>query len=491
MRTDPLSPAQVLDALERFGPQARPYNFDDHFDCWGLAQRVFDWLDDGYDLNLEALGETTAGNWRPIGERDELVPGDLLATHPQPDPEYHVVFYCGRVGDVDVVYDSSPRGAVPLFDEKLRVVGERRIHTRYSRATETTERLRDDGGAYLRLWHDKMRYYHAGLHERLVAGGAADVRDLVALRRAAGLSDLPFYCRRRLPLDAAGRELYDNLFTRHLDYYVPDGAPLPDERYDEVLERRPAPGVAIRTDRRLEPGMPLPPRPLLPPDLRRPPAPEILAAPAWIAGPGPLEFAWRYTCGARGVPACGCRIEVWEETHDIWRHRLLRVDSPEPVTAFAVPEDLLRADSRFAVVVYARGDAGCSAGAVAPFLYRPALANPLLAYNPVRARELRPDARQPVPAGEDVVLEWSVPHPTSDQVSVDLAVFEGGTCLCEDAEPVFVCGVQDAAAGCRCVVPAAVLRLGHEYYWYVTPRDAAGREACAPAEAVFVVGGKG
>ena len=42
MKAQPLSPVRILDALERFGPQARPYNFDDHFDCWGLAQRVFD-----------------------------------------------------------------------------------------------------------------------------------------------------------------------------------------------------------------------------------------------------------------------------------------------------------------------------------------------------------------------------------------------------------------------------------------------------------------
>ena len=42
-------------------------------------------------------------------------------------------------------------------------------------------------------------------------------------------------------------------------------------------------------------------------------------------------------------------------------------------------------------------------------------------------------------------------------------------------------------AGCCCVVPAAVLRPGSEYHWFVTPRDAAGREACAPSEAVFVV----
>jgi hypothetical protein len=159
MRSDPLSPSRLLRALELFGPQARPYNFDDHFDCWGLVQRVFDWVDDGFNMNQEALDETTVGNWQDIGRREELAPGDLLATHPQPDPEYHVVFYCGRVGGHDLVYDSSPRGLVPLFDGRGTVVEDRSIHTRYSRATETTDRLRDDGGAYLRLWHDRMRYF--------------------------------------------------------------------------------------------------------------------------------------------------------------------------------------------------------------------------------------------------------------------------------------------------------------------------------------------
>src|ERR1035437_9049574 len=107
MKTEPLSPTRLLDALERFGPQARPYNFDDHFDCWGLVQRVFDWVDDGFNMNQEALDETTVGNWKDIGRREERAPGDLLATPPQPDPEYHVVFYCGRVGGHDLVYGSS------------------------------------------------------------------------------------------------------------------------------------------------------------------------------------------------------------------------------------------------------------------------------------------------------------------------------------------------------------------------------------------------
>ena len=65
-----------------------------------------------------------------------------------------MAFFCGRVGGHDLVYDSSPRGRVPLFDESGTLVEDRAIHTRYARATETTDRLRDDGGAYLRLWDD-------------------------------------------------------------------------------------------------------------------------------------------------------------------------------------------------------------------------------------------------------------------------------------------------------------------------------------------------
>jgi hypothetical protein len=56
MNTRPLSPAQVLDGLERFGPQARPYNFDDCFDCWGLVRRVFDHLDAGFEMDAELQG---------------------------------------------------------------------------------------------------------------------------------------------------------------------------------------------------------------------------------------------------------------------------------------------------------------------------------------------------------------------------------------------------------------------------------------------------
>ena len=466
MRSDPLSLTRLLQALELFGPQARPYNFDDCFDCWGLVRRVCDGLDDGFDMDEEALDETTASQWQRIGRRDDLVPGDLLATHPQPDPAYHVVFSCGRVGGYDLVYDSSPRGRVPLFDERGTLVDERAIHTRYARATETTDRLRDDGGAYLRLWDDRMRYFHTGLHERLLAGGAAEERDLVALRRAAGLDGLPFYCRRRLPLDARGREVYDNVATRHLDYYVPDGAPVPDDLYEAVMERG---------DRAaLHP---------------RPPAPVIVNAPGWGVTHGPLTVSWRYPDAAAVI---GCRVEVWEETWNLWRHQLERHDLAEPLTSFEVSEAALQADRRYVVVVYARGAGGFSGSAVAPFLYRPASDAPLLAYNPERPRALRPDAGESVRPGTPVELAWEIAAPAQNQVKAAVAVFADVGCLVDGAQRVFACEQNGrAAAACRCAVPAAALRPGHSYYWYVTPTNAGGHDAFAPAEGVFSVAERG
>ena len=217
-------------------------------------RRVFDHLDDGFELDGE-LAEQPGGP-QEIGRAafarpGELTPGDLLVTHPHVSTEFHTAIYCGEAGGLRLVYDASPRGEVPLFARRDGVAAmrlgdawplesARPIWTLYARATETTDRLRNDGGAYLRLWDDRERYYHLELRARLVAGAAADPalaeceaadrRDLVALRRAAGLSDLPFYCRRRLPQDAAGRELYDNRRTRHLDYYVPDGGAAPGRR---------------------------------------------------------------------------------------------------------------------------------------------------------------------------------------------------------------------------------------------------------------------
>ncbi len=215
MRSTPLAPDAVLLALERFAPQSRPYNFDDMFDCWGFQRRLFDWLDDGDELNAE-LGDAEGGGStvaRRSRTRDELLPGDIVVSHPHPDAEFHTVIYAAAWRATDLVYDTSSRARVPLFDDG-RLVAERQIFTRFMSATETTDRLRHDGGAYLRLCDDRVRFLHEGLHARLAAANPEGERDLVVLRRAAGLSDLPFYCRRRLATDARGREVYDNRETR-------------------------------------------------------------------------------------------------------------------------------------------------------------------------------------------------------------------------------------------------------------------------------------
>ncbi len=479
MRKHPLSAIDLLRALERFGPQARPYNFDDCFDCWGLVRRVFDALDDGYEVN-EELGEAGDGaevNWAPIESRGDLVPGDLLTTHARLDGEFHTVFYCGRAGGVDLVYDSSPRGLIPLFERRgcdWTLVAHRAVYTRFMRATEATDRLRHDGGAYLRLWDDRERFYNRAVHERLLAGrttegaagGGAVGRDLVALRRAAGLSDLPFYCRRRLPRDSAGREIYDNRLTRHLDYYVPDAAPVPDDLYEALMER----GEAA-------PGAP------------RPPAPRLVRAPHWVVRDEPVTVEWAYPgADPDGVgDVDGCRIELWEETWDVWKERLLRRDFDDPRTAFTVPSGLLHADSRFAVAVYARGPGGFSGTALAPFLYRPAADSPLLGYDPVRPEGLWPDQGVTLAAGEAVELRWRIREPRLSQVAASVTVIEDG-CLTDGLVPVFEVRLEGpAATACTCAIPAARLRGGHAYAWYVIAHAADGRTAFAPCEGVFTI----
>jgi hypothetical protein len=212
---------------------------------------------------------------------------------------------------------------------------------------------------------------------------------------------------------------------------------------------------------------------------------------------GAVGVTWRYPQAVRpaadqgaepaSAAVAGCRVEVWEETADLWKHRLLREDHDQPLEEFDVPEYVLHADSRFAVVVYARGAGGFSAGAMTPFLYRPSAGNPLLSYNPVRPRGLVPDGGAVMPAGQDVRLSWRIREPASNQAEARVLVFEGG-CLDSGAPSVFAEQlVGRAAAGSQCLVPAAVLRAGQDYYWYVTPRNGAGHHAFAPVEGLFAV----
>jgi hypothetical protein len=82
--------------------------------------------------------------------------------------------------------------------------------------------------------------------------------------------------------------------------------------------------------------------------------------------------------------------------------------------------------------------------------------------------------------------------PERNQTKTAVAVFEDVGCLVEGADRVFACEQKGSdAAACRCAVPAAALRPGHTYYWYVTPTNAEGHDAFAPAEGVFCVGERG
>ncbi len=251
---------------------------------------------------------------------------------------------------------------------------------------------------------------------------------------------------------------------------MPDGAPLPDDDYVPAVE------LALASAARA-----------------RPAAPIVTRLPAWVSRHHPLVVAWHYgedagragwptgspaglrvpegplTCGwvertPWSSPVTGCRIEVWEEAVDLWRHRLLREDHDEPFTRFTVPSELLHADSRFAVVVFACGPGGFSRPATAPFLFRPASDNPLLAYNPVRPSGLSPDAGECVPFGCDVTLSWHIPLPGRHQVQACVDVYEDGA-LGSGAALVFSAQLAGgAAAACRCTIPeASWLRRGHTY----------------------------
>ena len=487
MRSDPLSAADVLRALELFGPQARPYNFDDCFDCWGLVRRVFDHLDDGYEIDEELgpRGDPREAGWVAFAGPDELVPGDLLTTHPHAGEGFHTAFYCGRVDGLDLVYDSSPRALVPLFerrDDGWRHAGDRAIHTRYARATESTDRLRNDGGAYLRLWDERQAYYHRGLHARLLAGGAGEAagRDLVALRRAAGLVGPAVLLR-----PAAFRETPRIARSTTTSPLAISTTTFPTARRCRTTSTKRSWREASRRGGRA----------------RRP-----LASPARRCGScraGPVVVEWEYPgapdgdqpagagAAASTVDVDGCRIELWEETWDCWKHRLLRHDLDEPVTRFTVPEELLHDDSRFAVVVWARGPGGFSGTALAPFLYRPARDNPLLEYDPVRPQDLAPDGGALLPAGEPVELTWSIRQPLVSQSSWRVDVFEDAFLL-DGAAPVFVAEAKGPAARTsRATVPGDVLRPGRTYAWYVTVSAADRRTAFAPAEGVFRVAREG
>ena len=366
-----LTPEAVYQALERLAPQARPYNYDDRFDCWGLARAVYSGLLPGRplddDLDAATADETErAARWAPIVDLADLMPGDVVTTHDHHVPDdFHAVIFYGYVAARPLVYDSSPRGEIPLLEERdgaLTYTDARELFTRYARGTGGTDRVRDDGGAYLRLWFRGGRYYHRWLHDRLLQANPGRETDAVALRRRAGLAPLPFYALRRLETDGLDRERYDNRFTRAQNTYLPGDPPLPDDDYVRVIVD--GAGAAPR-----------------------PAPPSILAAPAAAHQGGAATIEWTCAGGAAatepadasgGGPVDRCRIEISELRRGVWKALALAADVP-PAGSFTVPAADLHEDMCYEVAVFAHGPGGWSGDAGAWFVNRPAADNPFLA----------------------------------------------------------------------------------------------------------------
>ena len=272
-------PPRVLQALELFGPQARPYNFDDHFDCWGLVRRVFDWLDDGFDMDQEARGRDDGGQLAA-----DRAPRRAGARRPAGDPSaarsrrIHVVFSCGRVGGHDLVYDSSSRGLVPLFDERGRAGG------RPCDPHQVRARHRDD-----RPPARRRRGVPAplGRPHALLPQGAA--RAAAGRRRGArarpGRAAPRRRPRRPARSTAAGvfpatRGAARSTTTRPRATSTttcPTARPCRTTCYEALVERGDRAGLA-----------------------ERPPAPVIVATPGWGVAHGPLTVSWRYPNAAAG-----------------------------------------------------------------------------------------------------------------------------------------------------------------------------------------------
>ena len=451
----------MMAALEAFGPQARPHNADDFFDCWGLARQVHTQLL-GPGHAEELLGHKTAksGGWRPLGDRADLLVGDVVGTHPCLAPnERHVALYCGRVGDNHLVYDSSPRGDIPLFDKYGDLIGVREIFTRYMRATATTDGLRNQGGGYLRLWDRRDLYFSQAVHRLLLLGAPERECDTRVARAAAGLEPLPFYCRRRLPRDARGSEVYDNSSSKGQQRYVPDTACCATVYTSGSASR--ARWACWRRGRGRRRSTPAPAAP--------PPAAAASSRGLWRRGRGRLPRG-RLRGGADGQK----RLVLHEEL-------------PGPVTAFTVPGRVLREDNLYAFVVFARNAAGYSRDAVSTFVYRAAPGSPLLDVNRARPYALRPDDGAVV-ATLTPTLAWQMAGPEADQVRFRVELY-AQACREQDSRPIHEVTVEGAAAlSCRYKVPPlAGLEPGGVYYWYVTTTNARGRDCYAPAEGVFVV----
>ena len=121
----PLAPEAVLTTLEALAPQARPYNFDDRFDCWGLVREVYGRLLSGRPLDDDldtatAVELSRVERWAPITTLADLLPGDVVTTHDHHEPgKFHAVIVYGWLDGRLLVCDSH-RAATSLWSRIAR-----------------------------------------------------------------------------------------------------------------------------------------------------------------------------------------------------------------------------------------------------------------------------------------------------------------------------------------------------------------------------------
>ena len=259
--------------------------------------------------------------------------------------------------------------------------------------------------------------------------------------------------------DARGCEVYDNSASKHQQYYVPDAALVSDALYEQVCEQGEG-----RLAARL-----------------RPPAFDADAGRAVLGGG--RAFTW--THGDADV--AGCRVEVYEETSAGQKRLVLREELPGRATAYTVPGRVLREDTLYAFVVFARDARGYSRDAVSTFVYRASPGSPLLDHNRARPYALRPDDGAVV-ATLTPTLAWEITRPEANQVRFRLELY-AQACREQDSRVLWAVTVEGALArSCRYQVPPlAGLEPGGTYFWYLTTINSRGRDCFAPAEGVFVV----
>jgi hypothetical protein len=147
---------KIMQRAEGIAPHNRPYQFDAIHDCYGYVRQVWNALladgsvhaEDFYpnaytatrwlyiDGGLPTV-DAPSQNWVPISDINQLVPGDILATHQghRWGDDWHGGLYAGKVGTTHYQWDSSNLNGV--------------------------------SGAYKRPYWTGFRYYYKPTHDLL------------------------------------------------------------------------------------------------------------------------------------------------------------------------------------------------------------------------------------------------------------------------------------------------------------------------------------